>query len=497
MILRYAIWAAVSTKVQAAGDKVSIPEQIKRCQQEGQTRRWNETAGPFIVSGNSRTKYVDLSIAERDMPALKEMLDAAQAREFDVLLVYDLNRFRDLLEPIFRTLGGYRVQLYSLSQPVEPTEPLTYKWHSSDTMRIVVMMSQLTSQTENSTIRRRYEMGMPARVESGLPATSPPFGYTKPEGRKSIPVQNELAHVVIQMKDEFLSGHSLRQVVELLESQHIPTPRGKQWYPQSVKAIITNPFYAGYVRWGVSQVEHDLREGRRIRNRKIPEDQITTVRGKHKPLWDDATYQAIQDELSRRARNYRGRKNNQFTGLLKCSVCGESLWLQGNGPRGDDRRIWRCSSTKAAVGHVNVPHLEAVELIGVELVSAIQNHVPEDRPVTEKAESGIPLTDLQAQLSRLEDAYQVGAMPLDSLIERSNEVKKQIKKIQDKNRAAKYGQQRREQWLQAFGNAKERAVRIPNWLKEDDPIQVNRTLHFLLDSIVVHPDEEIEIHFKE
>ena len=88
-------------------------------------------------------------------------------------------------------------------------------------------------------------------------------------------------------------------------------------------------------------------------------------------------------------------------------------------------------------------------------------------------------------------------MQLDSLIMRSDEVKKQIKKLQDKNRATKYGQQCREQWLQAFGNAKEPAVRLPNWLNEDDPIQVNRTLHFLLDSIVVHPDEEIEIHFKE
>ena len=244
-------------------------------------------------------------------------------------------------------------------------------------------------------------------------------------------------------------------------------------------------------------MKHDLREGRRTRNRKIPEEQITIVRGKHKPLWDDATHQAIQDELSRRARNYRGRKNNQFTGLLKCSVCGESLWLQGNGPRGADRRIWRCSTTKSAVGHVNVPHLEAVNKIGAELVKAIRNHVLEDLPVTEKAESGISLTDLQAQLNRLEDAYQVGAMQLDSFVKRSNDLKTQIKTIQNKSRAAKYGQQRREQWLQAFGNAKERAVRLPNWLKEDDPILVNRTLHLLLNSIVVHPDEQIEIHFKE
>jgi DNA invertase Pin-like site-specific DNA recombinase len=141
LILRYAIWAAVSTKVQAGSDRVSIPEQIERCRNEGQAREWNETSGPFVVSGNSRTKYVNIFTVEWDMPALREMLDAAQAREFDVILIYDLNRFRDLLDPIYRTLGGYRIQLYSLSQPVEPCEPAKYKWYRSDTMRIVVMMS--------------------------------------------------------------------------------------------------------------------------------------------------------------------------------------------------------------------------------------------------------------------------------------------------------------------------------------------------------------------
>ncbi len=56
--------------------------------------------------------------------------------------------------------------------------------------------------------------------------------------------------------------HRLRKFVQDEAEIHIPTPRGKQWYPQSVKVIITNPFYAGYVRWSVGQVEHDLREGR-------------------------------------------------------------------------------------------------------------------------------------------------------------------------------------------------------------------------------------------
>ena len=492
MILRYAIWAAVSTKIQAASDRISIPEQIERCRVEGGARGWNETAGPFVVNGNSRTKYVNIFTAELDMPALREMLDTAQAREFDVLLVYDLNRFRDLLDPIYRALGGYRIQLYSLSQPVEPCEPAKYKWYRSDTMRIVVMMSQLASQTENSVIRRRYEMGMPARVEAGLPAISPPFGYTKPDGRKSIPIQNpETVPYVIQMKDMLLEGKSLRQIADYFNSQHIPTIRGQQWYPQTIKSILTNPFYAGYVRWGLSQVEHDLRAGRRFRNRNLPVDQITTVQGKHKPLWGDATLQAIQDELARRARNYRGRGNNQFTGLLKCSVCGATLWRQGNGPRGAHRIIWRCSASNT---HVNIPHVVAVETICVELVRSLQSSTPEIQP--DRGNSEAELAEIQQQLNRLEDAYQVGSMKLDSFTKRSNKLRAQIKAIQSREQIEQYRQLYRKQELQAFGDAQERATQLPLWMRESEPTQVNQFLHTLVSSIIVYPDGKVDIDFK-
>ena len=492
MILRYAIWAAVSTKVQAASNKISIPEQIERCREEGGARGWNETAGPFVVNGNSRTKYVNIFTAEWDMPALRDMLDAAQEREFDVLLVYDLNRFRDLLDPIYRTLGGYRIQLYSLSQPVEPCEPTKYKWYRSDTMRIVVMMSQLASQTENSAIRRRYEMGMPARVEAGLPAVSPPFGYIKPDGRKSIPVQDpDTIPYVIHMKDMLLEGKSLHQIADYFNFQSIPTIRGKRWYPQTIKSIIANPFYAGYVRWGLSQVEHDLRAGQRFRNRNIPVDQIITVQGKHEPLWDDATLQAIQDELARRARNYRGRGNNQFTGLLKCSLCGATLWRQGNGPRGAHRLIWRCSISN---GHVNFPHVVAVEKISAELVRFFQS------PVTEKTavpgDSEAELAEIRQQLTRLEDAYQVGSMKLDNFTRRSNKLQAQIKAIRSREQIEQHRQLYREQEFQAFGTAQERARQLPLWMREADPTQVNQFLHTLIASITVYPDGKVNIQFK-
>ena len=96
--MRYAIWAAVSKKKQAAKDKSSLPNHIKRSRQLARSRGWKETAGPFVVPGESRTQYIDITIAERYIPQLKEMLDSAEGGEFDVLICHDLTRFRNLVE---------------------------------------------------------------------------------------------------------------------------------------------------------------------------------------------------------------------------------------------------------------------------------------------------------------------------------------------------------------------------------------------------------------
>ena len=121
--IRYAIWAAVSTAEQAAGDKTSLSVQEDRCREIAGGKGWLEVAGPYIVPGESRTRWVNLRDAEEEIPQLRLMLEAAQRKAFDILVLYDYNRLRDLLAPVAKTLSHYGVQIYSASQPIEPMAP--------------------------------------------------------------------------------------------------------------------------------------------------------------------------------------------------------------------------------------------------------------------------------------------------------------------------------------------------------------------------------------
>jgi len=499
--IRFSIWAAVSTEAQAAADKTSLSEQETHCRQVAEGKGWKETAGPFICPGESRTRYVNLRDAELAIPQLKALLDSAQRREYDVLLLYDFNRLRDLLDPVARTLSHYNVQIYSLSQPVEPLPPDEYSPYTADSSFMMQGLSRIISQAQISDLRRKYRYAMPRRVsDRGLPAISIPFGYRKPPGReadrKAVPVANPVtSSYVTKMKDFLLNGKSIRQIVEMLEEDAIRPPHSRRWWPQTVRDILRNPFYAGYNRWGVSRSILDPRTGRRSRDRAIPRKNIIIAKGKHDPLWDDATHQAILAELARRGHSYKGKRSSVFTGLLHCSECDARLWLQGNGPRIiPDRLIWRCSRGC----HVSITHPDAILRVAADLGGALQD---EDIPLPDAdgvhlIQAQGMLDELERQRSRIEDAYQSGSLGLASFSERAAAIDKQMDKAQLELAEAERAGLLRSETLRALGGIHGALARLPAFFETEEPVYVNHLLHALLAKIIVSPEGEITLQFR-
>jgi DNA invertase Pin-like site-specific DNA recombinase len=218
MTIRYARWAAVSSKAQAKEDKASLDVQLKETQRTSESKGWTETAGPFVVPGQSRTKWVNLRDAEDELPALRQMLDSAKAGEYDVLVMYDFDRLRDLLDPVSRVLADYGVQLYDIHLGIEPQPPATFSPYD-DAAQIGQLFSNLKSKSAINNLQRHFRDKMPGRIFRGLHAGlgRPPYGYAKPPGQKFdknailVPTPAE-ARTVIQMKDWFLDGMSSTQI---------------------------------------------------------------------------------------------------------------------------------------------------------------------------------------------------------------------------------------------------------------------------------------------
>lgn len=439
--MNFAIWSAVSTAAQAASDKVSLKVQQDSCRASAASKTWLETAGPFIVSGESRTRWVNLRDAEDNIPALREMLNSAKRGEFNVLVMYDFNRLRDLLDPVARVLADYGVQIYSLSQPIEPSPPELFNADTSDTSSMLQSMSGITSRAEINNLRRHYRDKMPTRITThGLHAGTgkPPYGYRKPPGHefdsKAVLIPDPAtARIAIQIKDWYLSGQSYTHIARQLNDQKIPSPGGSIWRPFSVSYILSSSFYAGLVTWGSRKTKRDRRTGTLKRYKAAP----VTNHGKHSPLWDEATYARLCAEIARRGPAHSGWRTRQLSRLLYCT-CGKVLWVQVNNfytPKGD--WLWVCSS--GLPGHVRFNNARIMPLFIAALVKQLKDikHIKLPTPADKRPRLGAAIADLTKRKQRWMDAFELGqieagdyAARVSSLTDQLDTAQKELSTLQ-------------------------------------------------------------------
>lgn len=345
------ILAAVSTRAQAAHD-VSIPNQIARGQAFIKERGWREAVAPLVIAGESRQNLVSLRDAELAIPEIGQMLDLAQSGRANLVILYDYNRLRGLLDQVARTLAAYRCQLYSLSQPVEPVAPAEFNPYTSDSSTMMVGMSQTFSHLQISDLRRKYQIGMPRRVEKGLPLHNIPYGYRKPPGREwdpdaaPIQIEDECA-VLVRMRREYLAGEAADEIAKRLNAGGVPTRKHKRWTGGTVLQMLTNPFYAGYVFRNKSKTSTDPRTRHTIRH-KMPQRDWVLRAGQHTAVWTPADYERLLEIRELRGSNMIGRprSTHTFSALLVCGHCGRRLvaWK----PVGRPAYQYRCKPSIAA-----------------------------------------------------------------------------------------------------------------------------------------------------
>lgn len=492
-MIRFAIFAAVSTKAQAAQDKISLPDQIRLCQQDGLTRNWKQTAGPFIVPGHTRTRYINLRDAENlivnpdGTRPIKDLLDSAQRKEYDILILYHYNRLRELLEPIAKTLSAYRIQIVSHTQWTEPQPPETYD-PLSDIGTTLRFATGFASAAEITELRRRYKIGMPARTLKGLHKGAIPYGYRKPPGHEYDRKAHLIPHpvtspILIHIKDLFLQGQSLWQIAQTLNDQNIPSPRGGTWTDVKVRALLKNTFYSGTVAFGKTRLTTDPRTGL---SRSLPNtSNIITAKGLHTPLWDQATQTRIDDEFKKRGRSYAGRRTHTLSHLLYCGQCGSRCWVNYSGGRAVDKnRIWSCSQDPA---HVTRKDTELLPAFAAQLQTTLTSIPAVIPPPPVPNDPTHTIAEIQTRLTRIQDAYETGAMELPQYTARREQLLTSLKEHQTQQQQQTTAHQLHQQRRQTLTGIANILHQIPAYITQAPPQQVNTQLRTIIQKIIITP----------
>lgn len=356
MTFRTIIWAAVSTPDQATDEKESIPAQIEAARKTIQERGWYEVAEPLVVPGRSR--YINwLDQAMTEIPQLKALIELAEAGKIDVVVVRDWDRLArtdSLRVQISTRLREQGVQVFSLNQPVEPSEP---PGKVTDTALIVEGMTGILAEIENRLRARRWAMGMLGRIKRGSwPWTNPPYGYVRESGDEILAIDPEAAETVRTIYRLSLEGKGVRAIARHLNQTGRKPKRSDLWVGSTLGRLLRNPTYLGLIPF---------------RSQTYP--------GKHEPIIDERTWNQVQALLDRR-RNFGGRavgSDRLLIGLLRCGHCGRKMGSRKMGKKGE-RIYYRCRRYLESGRSACRPNHHSERKLMDALMSLIAGHAEDD-----------------------------------------------------------------------------------------------------------------------
>jgi len=292
------------------------------------------------------------------------------------------------------------------------------------------------SRREYKAITRRQQRGRVASVNEGKwPYHRAPYGYEryKLPGQKGWSLRpTGAAEFIRDIFRWYASGEAgVSVIVRRLNDAHVPTAGGKDWTPSIVRSILSNPAYAGYVRWGARAEKRVMRDGEvHISRPRAAASEITLAKGIHEPLVSREVYDAAQRRMAEnpsRPGPKQVQTANPLAGLVFCSRCGRSMIRR---PYGSGRTPQiMCAYTSCSTVGSDLPVVEQGVLDGLRKhLAAFELARPEDpsgpaeeiRALERALEANKKeLEDLTVQLQRIYELTEQGVYSSEDFVTRS------------------------------------------------------------------------------
>ena len=240
-VVRVGVWAAVSSKAQAAEDKVSLQDQEQRGQEFAQSLDGGQVVAVYRVGGQSRD-IVFWHHAEAAIAAYGELRRDIEAGRLDVLWCYDVDRLgRDpaLAQTLISLVETNGAEVYISTAP----HPIGQKTAGHRYVSAI----QAVRAGEDSALRAyRHASGMRGRVKRGMIANTPPYGYQAMHSDNGDVRAYEFTAgiaAVELMTTLFLSGHSYAEIQRRMNASDYPPPMGGDFWQHKVIRFCIRIFY--------------------------------------------------------------------------------------------------------------------------------------------------------------------------------------------------------------------------------------------------------------
>lgn len=290
------VWVALYPRVstlEQARDGYSINEQIDRMKMYCEAKGW-KVHKIYTDAGHSG--------ADTDRPGLQALIKDAEAKRFNAVLVYKLDRLsrsqKDTLTLIEDVFLPNDVDFISMTENLDTSTPFG---------RAMVGILSVFAQLEREQIKERMEVGKMGRAKEGHWCGSPctPIGYDLVDGELEI---NEYEAMQIQELFRLFNLRiSQRRVSKMLNFKGYATKNGGSWEGKHyLRPILENKHYIGMVSFKDEWYE-----------------------GIHTPIIDRETFDKAQQILAERDAEVNAREpkiNSVIAGLVHCGQCGNKYF---------------------------------------------------------------------------------------------------------------------------------------------------------------------------
>lgn len=379
-----------------------------------------------------------------DRPALEQLVQDAQSKLFDTVLVYKLDRLsrsqKDTLYLIEDVFLKNNIEFVSLLENFDTSTPFG---------RAVIGLLSVFAQLEREQIKERMQLGKLGRAKSGKSMmwakTSYGYNYDKETGSMTINEYEALA--IKEIFTSYLAGMSITKLRDKMNEEY---PKQPDWSYRTIRGILANPVYCGLNQY----------KGQ-------------TFQGTHKAIISLDDFEQTQRELAIRQQTAKELLNPRpfqskymLSGMAQCGYCHAPLKLILGRKRKDGTRTKRYEcyqrhprSTKGVTvyndnkkcdsGYYYMDILEHYVLTRIAMLQNDPDKIQEiffdnTSPVVDKQAIQKQIDGLTLKLSKLNDLYLDDRITLDELRTKSEDFIKQratleseIKKASNDKQAGK------------------------------------------------------------
>jgi site-specific DNA recombinase len=421
--MRAAIYTRFSTDKQSEGREGTIAQQIAiatECAKRHECR---------IVATYSDAGISGAALGNR--PELKRAIAGAEAGEFEVFIVSDLQRLSRSqadLPKLIERLAFRGVRVLGAQDGFDSIR---------EDSELSAGLHGIIGQQFRKAIAARTRAALKMKAQAGHRAGGKPYGYRCADsetGGRCLVIDETQSPVVREIFERYAAGDSLVAIASDLNSRRVPSPGAGwarttrradgQWLSSGINAILHNEIYRGEFIWNRSKWTKDPDSGRRCRGER-PRSEWVVQQMPELRLVEEATWERVAGRCAPREESKhltRGGPKYLFSGLLRCGLCGSSFVIIGGT---DAQRAYGCSSHKwggeAACSNGISVRQTIVEsrllapiksdLLNPEMIAELRRRVTRKLAERPKAvDNGNRIGELRNQVANLTDAIASGLL---------------------------------------------------------------------------------------